>query len=97
MPAAPSAAAHEAAAAPVALPRGGDDDDAAVREALRSMLADLAARMPDVRIAVTELSCTAVDDATRPAMLTEALALKAATEVALRRYGAAQDAPAAAP
>ena len=90
VPSAPSAAAHEAAAAPEAVPRDGEDD-AAVREALRSVLADLAARMPDVRIAVAELSCTAVDDAARPAMLAEALALKAATEVALRRYGAAQN------
>ena len=64
------------------------EQDAAVVEALRGVLRDLNARLAELKTAVTELGNTAVDDSQRVPLLQEALALKNAAEVALRRGAA---------
>jgi hypothetical protein len=64
------------------------EQDVAVQEALRGVLRDVAARLAELKAAVAELGNTAVDDSQRVPLLQEALTLKTAAEVALKRGAA---------
>ena len=62
--------------------------DAVVQEALRGVLRDLGSRQEELKVAIVELSNTAVDDTQRVPLLQEARALKTALAVAHRRGAA---------
>jgi hypothetical protein len=90
---APDAECWEDVPAALPLVAGGGqaaagEQDAAVAEALRGTLRTLSARLVELKAAVVELSNTAVDDSQRVTLLQEALLLKTATEVALKRGAA---------